>query len=226
MKILIGIPAYNEEKLISQVVRSLPKKLKGIEDIDILVVDDGSTDKTIQKAKEAGAKVLRHILNRGLGGALKTILSYAKKKQYDILVTFDADGQHDPADLPKLVSPIISNKQDVIIGSRWISGTKYPLTRYFINQCANIITYFLFGIWTSDSQSGFRALNKKAIKIVNIQVDGMEASSEFLREIQRNELKFAEVPIKAIYTDYSKSKGQRVSNAPNVLFQLILRLLK
>ncbi|MBM3282895.1 glycosyltransferase family 2 protein [Candidatus Gottesmanbacteria bacterium] len=226
MKILIGIPAYNEEKLISQVVRSLPKKLKGIEDIDILVVDDGSTDKTIQKAKEAGAKVLRHILNRGLGGALKTILSYAKKKQYDILVTFDADGQHSPLDIPKMIEPIIKDGEDVVIGSRWKASKHIPFSRVVINKLANIITFLLFSIWTTDSQSGLRAFGKKAIKNIELQSDGMEVSSEFFREIYRNKLNFQEVPVVVKYTYYSRAKGQSLTNAPNILFHLLIRLLR
>ena len=226
MKMLIGIPAYNEEKLISQVIRSLPKKLKGVENIDVLVVDDGSTDKTAQKAKEEGTKVLRHILNRGLGGALKTIFAYAKSQDYDLLVTFDADCQHHPSDVVKMIKPLIKDKKDVVIGSRWKLSKNIPLSRLIVNKLANVITYLIFSVWSSDSQSGLRAFNKRAIKLIELQSDGMEVSSEFFRETYRNSLNFQEVPIVVKYTSYSQNKGQRLTNAPSVLFHLFMRLLR
>lgn len=226
MKLLIGIPAYNEQTLISQVIKSLPKKLTGVERTDVLVVDDGSIDTTALKAEAAGAIVLKHILNRGLGGALKTIFSYAQNEDYDILVTFDADGQHNANDIQELIEPIIKQEEDVIIGSRWKLSKNIPLSRLIVNKFANIITFLLFSVWTSDSQSGLRAFNKKAIKLINLQSDGMEVSSEFFREIYINKLKFQEIPVEIRYTGYSQSKGQKLTNAPNVFFHLFMRLLR
>lgn len=223
---LIGIPSYNEAQMIGKVIRSLPKGAKGVNRIDILVVDDGSEDETAEVARSLGAIVLRHILNRGLGGALKTIFAYAQYMEYDILVTFDADGQHDPKDLPRIIHPIIENNKDVVIGTRWKNVRYVPFSRLVLNRLANIVTFFLFGVWTSDSQSGFRAFGKKAIKVIRLQTDGMEVSSEFFREIYRNKLVCVEVPIHAIYSNYSKAKGQKLTNAPNVFFQLLLRLLR
>lgn len=226
MKLLIGIPAYNEQEMIGQVIKSLPQKIKGVGKIDVLVVDDGSFDQTAKLAQKAGAQVLRHFLNRGLGGAFKTIFSYAKGEAYDILVTFDADGQHNPADIPKLIEPIVKGKKDVTIGTRWQRSKNIPFSRKIINKFANIITYLLFSVWTTDSQSGLRAFSKKAIKLINIKSDGMEVSSEFFREIYINKLKFQEIPIEIRYTGYSQSKGQKLTNAPNVFFHLFMRLLR
>lgn len=226
MKLLVGIPAYNEEPVIGNVIRSIPKKLVGINKIDIFVVDDGSGDSTFEKALEAGAIAVKHILNRGLGGALKTIFSFARSECYDILVTIDADGQHSPSDISKLIKPIIDGKKDITIGSRWKLSKNVPLSRRMINKLANIITYLIFCIWTSDSQSGLRAMNRKAIDRVNLQSDGMEVSSEFFREIYTNKLRFQEVPITAMYTSYSQAKGQKLTNAPNVFFHLFMRLLR
>lgn len=226
MKLLIGIPAYNESKMISQVINTLPKKITGIKKIDILVVDDGSSDTTSNKARKSGAWVIKHLLNRGLGGALKTLLAFAKMKKYDILVTFDADGQHCPADIEKLIVPIIKKQKDVVIGSRWSTSKSLRWTRYWVNQFANILTFILFGVWSSDTQSGLRAFNRRAIEKINIVSDGMEVSSEFFKEIYRHKLTFTELPIQAVYTNYSRSKGQRLDNAPEVFFQLILRLLR
>lgn len=226
MKLLIGIPAYNEGKVIGNVIKSLTKSALNRNNTDILVVDDGSTDSTFTEAEKQGVITLKHILNRGLGGSLKTIISYAKYKNYDILVTFDADGQHDPSDIPKLIEPIIKGEKDVVIGSRWRLSKNVPLSRLIINKFANLITYFLFSFWTSDSQSGLRALNKKALSQINLQSDGMEVSSEFFREIFINKLRFQEVPITVRYTSYSQAKGQKLSNAPNVFFHLFMRLLR
>jgi glycosyltransferase involved in cell wall biosynthesis len=226
MKMLIGIPAYNEENMLGKAIKSLPKKIKGMEKIDILVVDDGSFDKTSDVAAKSGAVVIRHIINRGLGGALKTIFAYARRLDYDVLVTFDADGQHIGSDLPRLVDVYKDMKTDVVIGSRWKGEKHKPLVRYIINQLANYLTFMLFGIWTSDSQSGFRLFGRKAVRTINIQTDGMEVSSEIFREIKKNNLSFYEAPIKTVYTDYSRFKGQPISNSLNVFIQLLLRLFR
>lgn len=226
MKLLIGIPAYNEETVISGVVKSIPRKITGISHVDILVVDDGSSDNTGRESQKAGAYVARHLLNRGLGGALKTVFAYARQKDYDILVTFDADGQHQPLDIYKMIEPILKEKKDVIIGSRWKNKRKDPMARFIVNQIANLVTFLLFGIYSTDSQSGLRAFSSTAIKKINVQTDGMEVSSEFFKEIYRNKLAFAEISIKPIYTDYSLSKGQKLTNAVKVVSQLLLRFLR
>lgn len=226
MKLLIGIPAYNESETIGKVIESLPKTIKGIRSIDILVVDDGSTDDTGNIAEKYGVFVAVHLLNRGLGGALKTIFEYAKEKNYDILVTLDADGQHEGGKIINLIDQIRRHQADVVVGSRWKKAVIKQTGRFIINQLANIMTYLLFKIYSTDSQSGFRAFNRKAIIDINLKTDGMEVSSELFREIYNHKLKYAEIPIPAIYTDYSIRKGQRISNAPNVFFQMLLRLFR
>src|SRR3990172_2668655 len=196
MKILVGIPAYNEETMVGKVVRSIPHKISGAGHVEIVVIDDGSDDRTFYEAQKAGAIVFRHLINRGLGGALKTIFAYAKETECDILVTFDADGQHDSSDLPKIIAPIIKNKSDVVIGTRWLLKKNAPFLRKLVNKLANIVTFIFFGISTSDSQSGFRAFGKKAINSIILTTDGMEVSSEVFKEIKRNRLRFSEIPIK------------------------------
>lgn len=226
MKLLIGIPAYNEEQMIRSVIQSIPSKIKGFEKVDILVVDDGSIDHTRDVSQKSGAKVLSHILNRGLGGALKTIFAYAIQKHYDVLVTFDADGQHKATDIKDLIQPILDKEKDVMIGTRWRTKANRPLSRYFVNRCANFVTWLLFGIYTTDSQSGLRAFDRRAIEKIKITSDGMEVSSEFFKEIKTHNLRLGEIPISPIYTDYSKRKGQRLDNAPEVLFRLLLRFIR
>src|SRR3989344_896788 len=226
MILFLGIPAFNEQSSIGKVISSLPKRIPGISRIKVFVVDDGSSDNTYGIAKKHGAFVVRHILNRGLGGALKTVFEYARTDNIDILATLDADGQHDSRDLLKLIGPVVSNKADIAIGSRWKKSNDAPRSRLLINRLANLLTYIFFGVKTTDFQSGLRVFNKNSIKLIKLQTDGMEVSTEFFREIERNKLKYREIPIKAIYTDYSKSKGQRLENAPNVFIQLLLRLLR
>lgn len=226
MKLLIGIPAYNEAHMIGKVLEMLPKRLSGLQNIDVLVVDDGSSDETAKIAYKSGVIVLSHLINRGLGAALRTIFAYALNQKYDILVTFDADGQHNPKDILHLIDPILGNKKDVVIGTRWKQTAEVPFSRYIINKIANFITFLLFGIYTSDSQSGLRAFNQKALKMISTTTDGMEVSSEFFKEIQRNKLRFGEVPIQAVYTQYSIVKGQRMDNAPELLLRLIIRFLR
>lgn len=226
MKLLIGIPAYNEETTLDRVIKGIPRHLKSIDQIDVLVVDDGSIDGTKEIVQKNKVLLLRHLVNRGLGGALKTILAFASQKEYNFLVTLDADGQHDTLDISKILQPVISGKFDVVIGTRWKSTSRVPISRYIINKVANLVTLLLFGISTSDSQSGFRALNKKAICKIKLISDGMEVSSEFFKEIFRNKLKFGEISVKNIYTEYSTAKGQKISNSTNVFFQLLLRFLR
>ena len=165
-------------------------------------------------------------MNIGLGGAIKTIIEFAQKNEFDYLITMDADGQHDSKDLLNIVKPVVSKKSDVSIGSRWVKKNNAPLSRIIINKLANLLTFIFYGVKTSDSQSGLRCFNKKSISLINLQTDGMEVSSEIFRELKNNNLSFTEVPIKAIYTNYSQTKGQRLDNAPNVFIQLLLRLLR
>lgn len=226
MKLLVAIPAYNEEKMIAKVIKSIPPKIPGVRKTDILVVDDGSTDRTFYTAKKHGVKVVRHIMNRGLGSAIKTAMEFARKNGYQILVTLDADGQHEAGSIPLFIKKVIDGHKDVVIGSRWLKTGDAPWSRIFINKLANNLTYFFYGIRTSDSQSGFRAFGSKAINLIRLQSDGMEVSSEVFREIAKNRLNYAEVPIQVIYTVYSQAKGQRITNAPNILLQLLVRLFK
>jgi len=219
MRTYIVIPAYNEEKSVGRVIKSVQKQ--GFN--DIIVIDDGSNDNTSRVAKKAGAIVYRHPVNRGLGGALGTGISAALMHGADIIVTFDADGQHDAREIRKVVQPIISRKADAVVGSRLINPKGMPIIRKIGNWGFNIITYALFGVWTTDSQSGFRAFSRKAAMKLEIKSNRMEVSSEIIKEIGKKKIRFAEVPIKAIYTDYSLKRGQSNINGVRILGKLVLR---
>ena len=226
MKIVIVIPAFNESRVIFEVLKALPRRLKGVSSVDIVVIDDGSLDTTFKEAKKAGVNIVRHSLNRGLGAAIKTGFSWAREQNADIVVTFDADGQHDPGDIPKLIKPIIFKKADLVIGSRFRSKQRIPTDRLFINWFANFATFILYGVYCSDSQSGMRAFSQKAINLIDFKADRMEFSSEILLEAKRNKLKVAEIPIKASYTNCSRLKGQKNLNAIPVFARFLIRLLR
>jgi glycosyltransferase involved in cell wall biosynthesis len=222
-KILIGMPAYNEAKVIGKVIENIKKN--GFE--NILVVDDCSADNTSLIAKKNKAIVLRHPINRGAGAATGTIIEYAKREKYDLLVLIDADGQHSPKEIKKLLKE--SNKYDVVIGSRLIGSdlSEMPISRRILNFGGSLITYFVFGTFVKDSQSGFKVLNKKAIENIQITFDRYEFCSEIIGEIHKNKLTFKEIPIKVIYTEHSLGKethGQSFFNSFKMIIRLIMRI--
>jgi glycosyltransferase involved in cell wall biosynthesis len=216
--VVVVIPAYNEERTISEVIRGL----KQHEFTRIIVVDDGSTDRTSELARHEDIILLRHLFNRGLGGALGTGIRAAVRFRPEIIVTFDADGQHDPNDIPRLLEPIQKAEADVVIGSRMLDPRGMPRRRRLANRVANLVTYLLFGGWTTDSQSGLRAFSRTAAAQIRIMTSGMEVSSEIIGETVAHRLKYTEVPVKAIYTDYSLSKGQGFTVGLRTLMKLIL----
>lgn len=219
MKTLIIIPAYNEEKVIVSTIRKV-RHYYGID--DIVVINDGSTDQTENQSHREGVRVCSHSLNRGLGGALGTGFAIARLLDVDILVTLDGDGQHDPVEISTLLQPLLNNESDVVIGSRLLGRGSMPPIRKLYNVVGNVFTWIIFGVWTTDSQSGFRAFNKHAIHTIDLHTNHMEVSSEFFKEIRRNGLRFREVPIRAIYTVYSLSKGQNFFVGIKTVARLLL----
>jgi UDP-N-acetylglucosamine---dolichyl-phosphate N-acetylglucosaminyltransferase len=217
-RVAIVIPAYNEEQTILEVIRSL--KQHGF--TTLIVVDDGSSDRTGELACQEGVILLRHVLNRGLGGALGTGITAALRLGAEAVVTFDADGQHDPDDIARLLEPIAKGEADVVIGSRMLEPTGMPYPRRLANWTANIVTYLLFRGWTTDSQSGLRAFSSQAAARIQIMTSGMEVSSEIIGETVKKRLKRTEVPVQAIYTDYSLSKGQNFTVGLQTLRKLVL----
>lgn len=223
MKLLILIPAYNEEKTLGKVIKTLPKKIKGITHKEVVVINDGSKDKTADVAHKLPCTLITHYINRGLGGALGTGFEYARKNSFDILITFDADGQHAPEDIEPVLRPIIRGKADISIGSRLMDPKGMPWYRIMGIWGLNIFTFLFFWVWTTDSQSGLRAFSQKAIGTIYIKSNKMEVSSEFFNEAQTHNLKIQEVPIRSIYTKYSLAKGQKNSNGFKILWRMIYR---
>lgn len=219
-KVFIVIPCYNEEKVIKKVI----KDIKNESWKNIIVVDDGSTDNTLQKAKEEKVFALRHVINRGKGAAVKTGLEFAKTKDADIVVTIDGDGQNNPKEIKKMVKKI-EEGFDVVMGTRFKNKkNKIPTFNKFANKFANFFIFFVYGIMVSDSQSGFRAYSKKALELLDLKMDRYEFDSEVIREIARNKLKYTEIPIDVFYTNYSKSKKQKQNlvNGIKTMIRIIL----
>lgn len=222
MRLAIIIPAYNEEGSIKNVLGKIPKNVLGIKEIIPIVVDDGSFDRTNGIASEETKYVARHLVNLGLGAALTTGFEAAKKLNCDIAVTLDGDGQHNPNDITKLVGPILNGQADIVIGTRMFDTKNMPFIKIFGNWVMNVITALVFQKWSSDTQSGMRALDKKALNKIKLHSVGYEISSEIIGEAKRAKLKLCEVPIETIYTDYSNAKGQSWLNGINILTRIIV----
>ena len=213
-KIISAIPCFNEERFIGSVV------LKAKRYVDrVIVIDDGSTDATAKVATEAGARVYRNKQNQGYGAAIRNAIAKGQNLRVDILVILDGDGQHDPKDIPKLVRPIIDEKADVAVGSRFLGkGEKPPLYRRLGQRVLTNATNVGSGQRISDSQSGFRAYSKKALKELNLTESGMSVSSEIQFAVSRSGLRVAEVPIAISYSE--KAKRNPVGHGAGVLSRL------
>lgn len=206
-KIIIALPAYNEASVLLEVMTEINSAGYS----HIVVVDDGSRDHTFEVAKKAGVTALRHRLNRGKGAATKTAIEAAKLLGADIIVTMDSDGQHNPNDIAKLIEPILQGKADVVLGTRLLDPRGMPWHKILANKIGNVLTWCLYGLWVTDSQSGFRAYSRKAASLINTKSDRYDYESEVIREIRFHNLSFLEIPIEVRYTAYSMGKLERQS---------------
>lgn len=216
------VPAYNEATVIAGVIQTSKKvfaKVKGF-NIDVIVVNDGSKDSTSAEAKKGGSIVIDHILNSGAGGATLTGLAYARKYNYDIAATMDADGQHAPEDVIKGIKNIDKSPSGLLIGSRLIDSEGMSKTKVLGNKGLSLITKVLFGVNVTDSQSGLRIYSRTAIEKLDWKTTGYEFCSEMIWRAKQLGIEIEEFPIQAIYTDYSRSKGQNNWNAINIVKRL------
>lgn len=218
MKTIAIIPAYNEEKTIAGIVN----KVKVLVD-KVVVVDDGSIDKTAQFAKEQGAVVLKHLINRGQGAALQTGNEYCLINNAEIIVHFDADGQFLPEEIRDVVRPIENGTADVVLGSRFLKKkSKIPqFKQHIIIPLARLVNKLIGGVDLTDPQSGFRAMSKKVAYKIRIENEGMAHCSEILYKIFKNNLTVKEVPITVIYHNF----GQRFSGGIKIVKDLLLAKL-
>ena len=216
LKITIGIPAYNEEKNIASIIT----KLKKITD-SIIVCDDGSSDTTSDISKNLGAIVITHKKNMGYGVAITSIFQKAKELNSDLLVTFDADGQHRVEDIEKVVEPIKNNTADLVIGSRFLDKkSNVPNYRKIGIKVITKITNVSIKKKLTDSQSGFRAYNQRVLSQISPSDMGMGISTEILIKSSSKGLRIMEVPITILYSG-NTSTHNPVSHGTSVLFSTI-----
>jgi glycosyltransferase involved in cell wall biosynthesis len=219
------MPAYNEAAAIGNVVSGIPAAIAGMEVVPI-VVDDGSSDWTSEAARAAGATVVRHLTNLGVGAATRTGFEAARRLDADFVVTMDADGQHAASDIEMLVACARGGPYDVVIGSRLIHPRGMPLSRVAANWVLNAITLVAYRGTVSDSQSGFKCLSRRALDTMRLEANRYDICSEIVGEIFSNGLRYRSVPVKAVYTNYSRAKGQHFLNGVNIIIQLLIRMMR
>lgn len=224
--VAIIIPAYNEALSIGGLVKAISDILSREKyHFEIVVVDDASRDDTAREAREAGATIISHILNAGTGGATASGLSYAQQNDFTLAATLDGDGQHSPEDLVRGIKLMLDDetKTDLLIGSRLIDSDGMSRVKILGNKGLSFLTFMMFGIRVTDSQSGLRVFSKTALDRLKWKTSGYEFCSEMLWRARQQNLKISEYPIQAIYTEYSRSKGQSNWNAVNIVKSLVQR---
>ena len=214
----VVIAAYNEEKRIGAVVSSVLNTGYN----HVVVVDDGSKDATNIVAQNAGAEVLRHIINRGQGAALKTGIDFALDQGADIIVTFDADGQHQAEEISALTKPIEAGEVDAVLGSRFLEKkSNVSWHRSLLLKGGAILVWLFYGIHLTDTHNGFRAFSVQAVQKLQLRADRMEHASEILEQIAKQKISYKEVPVTITYSEYSLEKGQRSTAALTILWNMI-----
>lgn len=214
------VPAYNEGARLGATLRELLTAVA-----NVVVVDDGSADDTATIAEQYPVWVLRHVVNRGQGAALKTGIDFALHKGADLIVTFDSDGQHDPNDLAAIIAPVDRGDADIALGSRFLIGAQaigIPLTRWVILKLGILFTRIVSRVAVTDTHNGFRCLSRRAAETIRITQDRMAHASEILDEIHRHGLRYQEVPVTIRYSAATLEKGQSSMNAVRIAWQFLV----
>ena len=217
-RVTIVIPCFNEGEILKKSVKELLDL-----NYEVIVVDDGSEHSAWELLNKLPVHFLRHCINLGQGAALQTGMDYAKQIGTEVVVHFDADGQHSPADIPALLAALESC--DIALGSRFLRPedmSKVPFLKRQLLRCARLVNFVFTGLWLSDAHNGFRALGPKALACINLTENRMAHATEILSQIKAHRLAWREVPTTIRYTSYSKQKGQRWYNSLNILIDLIL----
>ncbi len=219
MHIVAIIPAYNESRYVQGVAQGARRHV----DV-VIVVNDGSLDATAHSASVAGVIVVSHAMNCGPGAATMTGIHAARLLGADVVVTLDADGQHNPEDIPKLLAPVLDGRADVVIGTRF-RGPKntIPFLRRLFNGMGNMFTYMTTGKYVTDSQSGFKVFGPKAVQSLDLHLSGFEFCTEIIREAAEHQWKVVELPIRVTYSEYTLAKGQSFSRGVITACKILLR---
>lgn len=222
-RVCIVIAAFQEASAIGAVVQGLRRAGWS----RVVVVDDGSEDATSERAREAGAIVARHLINRGQGAALQTGIAVALRMGAPVIVTFDADGQHRVQDLDALVGPVLRGEVDAALGSRFLGHQDaIPVGRRLLLRAARLFTLLTSGVRLTDVHNGLRAISARMAAQIDLRMDRMAHASEIIDQITSMGLGWREVSVRIEYTDYSRAKGQRGSAALRVATDYLLgRLL-
>jgi polyprenyl-phospho-N-acetylgalactosaminyl synthase len=218
----IVVPAFNEQSTIQEVVLGLCRFCG-----NIAVVDDCSSDLTSIRARAAGAHVLRHPINLGQGASLQTGIDYALQNGATHIVSFDADLQHRPEDVPLLLRGLTETGADFALGSRFLGkANNIDLSRKLLLKAAVLFTRLTTGLKLSDVHNGLRAMTRRGASALRIRQNRMAHASEMLQQIAKSGLPYIEVPVTLEYTSYSKAKGQRLSNSVNIVLELLTGALQ
>ncbi len=220
--IWVVIPAYNEGEMIARVVRSVTGM-----GFDVVVIDDGSADNTADAASAAGAWVVRHPINLGQGAGLQTGIDFALSRGADHLLTFDADGQHQAADLHRLLEPLRDGRADFALGSRFLGSTVgAPGSRKVLLRAATWFTRLASGMALTDAHNGLRGMRRRGALCIQLRQNRMAHASEILEQIGKSGLPWVEVPVTIHYSDYSLAKGQKMTDSLTILLDLFARTLR
>jgi len=220
--VVIAIPMHNEDEVIVDVISGLQKTFS-----NILVLDDGSTDNSAAALQNLDVKVISHAVNLGQGAAIKTMFDYVSSVG-DIfaVITFDADGQHLPSDAEKLAREIICCEEDVIFGSRFLGeNDQVPLLKKIVLKLATQITNVLGKVRLTDTHNGLKALKVRAIRKLNLDIDGYAFESQLVMQVGSKAIKYKEIATHVSYTDYSVKKGQSLRNSL-IIAEDIINLLR
>lgn len=223
MGVFIVIPAYNEGEVLRSTVQSLLHH-----GYSIVIVDDGSARPANQWIRGIPVHSLRHPVNLGQGAALQTGTTYALSKGADIVVHFDADGQHPAEQIPVLIQPILDGECDVVLGSRFLQARDrrlVPLRKRLLLRLGILVSGLLTRVWLTDAHNGFRALSREAARRVHFEENGFSHATELLEHLREQRLRYREVPSTIRYTEYSLRKGQSIFNSVNIVLDLLLRKL-
>lgn len=224
-RVCVLVPVYNEGPVVRDVLLTTKEVFDDQKkfQIDIVVVNDGSTDTTAAEVEKTGCIVINHVLNSGQGAAILTGLNYALKHDYEIVACMDGDGQHLPSDVLKGIIKLQDEDYDFLVGSRMIDSSGMSRVKVIGNTGLTLLTFLLFGSRSTDSQSGLRVFSRKAVEQLRWKSTGYEFASEMLWRANQLRLRSADYPIKAVYTSYSISRGQNNWNAINIVKTLLKR---
>jgi polyprenyl-phospho-N-acetylgalactosaminyl synthase len=217
----VVIAAYNEASVIARIIADVRRR-----GYTVVLVDDGSSDATAATAEKASAVVIRHPVNLGQGAALQTGIEFALHEGAEVIVTFDADGQHRATDIDGLIGALAEHDADFALGSRFLGGTvNLPPARRLLLKAATSFTCATSGLSITDTHNGLRAMTRRGASAIRLRQNRMAHASEFLNQIAASGLKYVEVPVTIEYSAYSLAKGHKLGDSLSILVDLSARSL-